>query len=131
MFTIPRGYVTPRQKAAALIVALIVDVIQMLGWQIFAWGAISPFQDGLDLITALALVSVCGFRWQLALAFGAELIPGLALFPTWTTFVLTIPTFHEAKAPQQPVAANPPTIVTATRIPPIAPLPEQETAAKQ
>ena len=121
MLPIPRGTITRKQKAAALVVAVIVDIIQVSLWPFFFEGAASPAQDVLDVITTIILVAICGFRWQLALAFIVELIPGLDLFPTWAAFILTIPTFDPGNQFQPPAPANP-TTVTATRVPPISPL---------
>src|SRR4051812_48172126 len=94
---IPKPEITPRQKAAALWVAGLVDFIQMPGFAFFGEGFASPFQDALDILTAIVLVAICGFRWQFILAFGLELVPGLALFPSWTMVVLTMPTQLEGR----------------------------------
>jgi hypothetical protein len=32
-----------------------------------------------------------GFRWRLVAALAVELVPGLALFPSWTAFVAMLP----------------------------------------
>ena len=94
---IPKPAISVRQKQAALWVAGIVDFIQMPGFMVFGEGFLSPFQDVLDVVTAMILVAICGFRGQFVLAFGLELVPGLALFPSWTMVVLTMPTQLEGQ----------------------------------
>jgi hypothetical protein len=92
--------VTKKQKRVAFGVALIADVVQLALFPLFAEGALSPFQDTLDVLVALTLLVTVGFRWRALLAFGVELVPGLALFPTWTAMVLTLPAVDEAGASQ-------------------------------
>jgi hypothetical protein len=105
----PKPTISRGQKNAALVVAGIVDLIQMPGFFVFGWGAASVFQDALDIITAFLLVAICGFKWQFVAAFAAELVPGLTLFPTWTMVVLTLQT-HDRPA------ADPATRVSASRV---------------
>ena len=92
---IPKPAISRRQKAAALVVAGLVDLLQMGGFGLFGWGFASPFEDALDLLTALALMAICGFKWQFVLAFFIELLPVADLFPTWTALVLTLRTARE------------------------------------
>ena len=42
-----------------------------------------PLEILLDIITALALWILLGWRWILLPAMVSEAIPGLAIFPTW------------------------------------------------
>jgi hypothetical protein len=83
---------TPKQKRIALAVAIVADVLQLALPFFFVEGALSPLADGLDLAVAAGLLLTLGFRWRTLLALGVELIPGLALFPTWTALVATLPT---------------------------------------
>jgi hypothetical protein len=96
---IPKPAISPRQKAAALAVAGLVDLLQMGGFLAFFEGAASPPEDLLDFLTAAVLVAICGFRWQFFAAFFMELLPVVDIFPTWTALVLTLPT---ARAPATP-----------------------------
>jgi hypothetical protein len=80
-----------RQKRIALAVAAAADLLQLGLAPLFAEGALSPFEGALDLVVALSLALIVGFRWRTLLAFGLELVPGLALFPSWTAVVLTLP----------------------------------------
>jgi hypothetical protein len=76
----------------ALGVAALSDIVQWLFFPVLSEGAASPFEIALDACTALVILLVVGFRWRLAIALAAELVPGLDLFPTWTAVVLSLPT---------------------------------------
>src|ERR1035437_4922129 len=114
---IPKPPITPRQKAAALAVAGMVDLIQMGGFAFFAEGILSPLEDGLDVIAALILTAICGFKWQFVLAFFLELVPVVDIFPTWTALVLTLPSASATPA------APPQIHVTQVSPPPPQPAP--------
>lgn len=83
---------TPRQKRIALVIAAAADLTQLAVAPLFAEGALSPLADALDVVVALALLLTLGWRWRNLLAMGIELIPGVALFPSWTAMVATLPT---------------------------------------
>lgn len=83
---------TVRQKRVALVIALVADALQIALAPLFAEGSLSPFADALDLAVAAALLLTLGWRWRTVLALGVELIPGVALFPTWTAMAATIST---------------------------------------
>jgi hypothetical protein len=100
---IQRPQLTRKMRRIAMFVALASDFIQIVGFPVFFEGALSPFDDILDVVTAVVLLILCGPRWQFALAFVLELVPGLSLFPTWTTFVLALPV-----APDNPTTLPPP-----------------------
>jgi hypothetical protein len=89
---------TRRQKRIALVVAAAADLLQLALAPLFAEGALSPFDVALDVLTAAALFGILGWRWRTALALGVELVPGLALFPSWTAMVATLP----SEDPPQP-----------------------------
>jgi hypothetical protein len=82
---------TARQKKIALVVAGAADLIQLALAPLFAEGALSPFDAVLDVAVAAALTGVLGWRWRTALALAVELVPGLALFPSWTAVVAMMP----------------------------------------
>ena len=48
----------------------------------------------------ITLVALLGFRWRFVLALAIELVPGAQLFPSWTAFVLSLPTVEQATPPQ-------------------------------
>jgi hypothetical protein len=81
----------PTRKKIALAIAALADAAQLGFFPVFGPGALSAPDDALDLVVAVALVLALGWRWRLLAALVCELIPGLALFPTWTAFVATLP----------------------------------------
>ena len=81
--------ISRRRKLAALLFAAIIDGLRLFSGGVI--GGIDPLDDLADIIAVVALLMIVGFRWQIALAFVAELIPGVAIFPTWTALVLTLP----------------------------------------
>jgi hypothetical protein len=83
--------VTPRRKTIALVIAALADAIQLGLFPIFAEGALSIPDDALDVVVAVVLLVTLGWRWRLVAAFALELAPGVALFPSWTAFVASIP----------------------------------------
>jgi hypothetical protein len=103
---IPKPPLSRGQKRAALAVAAVADVLQILVFPAFAEGVISPFQDVLDIIVAIILTAICGFKWQFVLAFGLELVPVADLFPTWTAMVLTLPSAAPTPPPPIQVSAT-------------------------
>src|SRR5215831_1038323 len=84
--------VTPGRKKAALVLAGLADLAQLGFFPIFGEGALSLPDDVLDVVVALVLLVVLGFRWRLAGALLLELVPGATLFPTWTAVVMSLPT---------------------------------------
>jgi hypothetical protein len=86
---------TPRQKRTALVIAGIADVLQIALAPLFGEGALSPFDALLDVLAAGALLLALGRSWRIALALALELIPGAALFPTWTAVVATMSTARQ------------------------------------
>ena len=90
-----------RRKAVALLVAGLTDLLQLVFFPMFFAGAASPFDWVLDLLTALVLTGIVGFKWRTLLGIVVELVPGLDLFPTWTALVLSFPS-----APKEPRAGE-------------------------
>jgi hypothetical protein len=74
---------SPRLRMA-LLVAIISDA---LGFGVLLF---PPLQWLLDAVTALALLIIMGFRWQLFFALAVEVIPAIQLFPAWTLVVLAM-----------------------------------------
>lgn len=88
---------TKRFSWAALAVALVSDLLSV------AFEFVPPLQIALDVVTALVLWALCGWRWPLLPALIVEAIPGLALFPTWSLVVGTLPLLPGGKnAPRPP-----------------------------
>ncbi|HUN87839.1 MAG TPA: hypothetical protein VMU28_03550 [Terriglobales bacterium] len=76
----------PEYRAAWLI-ALAADTIQIAVFPLFAEGGFSPSDTALDVVVAFLLIRLLGWHWAFLPSFGAELIPGLDLFPSWTAAV--------------------------------------------
>ena len=114
--------ISHRRKATALMVAGIADFAQIMLLPALGFGYV--LDDVIDILTAIILTAICGFKWQFVFAFGVELIPGLDLLPTWSAVALLIPsiptdTLHST----QPAAVNaskyPVIEVTGIAIPPV------------
>jgi len=80
---------TAREKRIALVIAGLSDLTQLALAPLFAAGALSPLDDALDFIVAGLLFFTLGRHWRIALALALELLPGMALFPSWTAMVAT------------------------------------------
>jgi hypothetical protein len=74
----------------AMILAIGADAVQLLVLPLFSEGALSPFDDVLDLAVAAVLVRMLGWHWEFLPAFAAELVPGLDLVPFWTLAVANV-----------------------------------------
>jgi hypothetical protein len=96
---------TSRQKLIALVIAGVADLAQLALAPLFAEGALSPLDTVLDLVTAAALLATLGWRWRTALALAVELIPGVALFPSWTAMIVTLPVSAAEAAPRRAALA--------------------------
>jgi hypothetical protein len=81
---------TPRRKKIALAVCAVADAVQLGLFPVFAPGGLSIPDDALDLTIAVILVVTVGWSWRLMLALAIELVPGVALFPSWTAFAATL-----------------------------------------
>jgi hypothetical protein len=87
---------TPRRKKVALAIAALADAVQLGLFPVFGAGGLSAPDDVLDFVVAVALVITLGWRWRLLVALALELVPGVALFPSWTAFVAMLPASPEA-----------------------------------
>jgi hypothetical protein len=81
---------SPVRVRAAWIVALAADAIQVGGLPIFAEGALSPWNDVLDVIVAAAMVALLGWHWAFIPTLVAESLPLVDLIPSWTAAVLFV-----------------------------------------
>jgi hypothetical protein len=59
---------------------------------IFKWVGelVPPIEWGLDLVTALALFAILGWRWAMLPALIMEAIPGVSVLPYWVLVVVTV-----------------------------------------
>ena len=99
--------VSPSRKKAALVVAAVADLVQLGFFPVFGEGALSIPDDVLDVIVAVALFALLGFKLRVLLALAIELVPGVALFPSWTAVVATLPTAEVKKVKAEIVAKAP------------------------
>jgi hypothetical protein len=100
--------VSPTRKKVALVIAGLADLIQLGFFPIFGEGALSPPDDVLDVVVAIALFATLGFKARLLAALAIELVPGVALFPSWTAVVATLPVEQPAKPIEPPAPQLPP-----------------------
>lgn len=93
-----------RRWRAALAAALVSDGLSF-GLEFLSLGLAEPVQLALDLLTALLIFILLGFRWGLLLPLVLEAIPALAAFPSWALAVAA----HAALDPEnEPSPAQPP-----------------------
>jgi hypothetical protein len=79
----------PRVRIA-LGLAVLADVLQMIGFPLFIEGAASPADDLVDLAMAGVLTFLLGWHWEFLPSFAAKLIPGVDMFPSWTLAVASV-----------------------------------------
>jgi hypothetical protein len=73
-----------RRLAAAFLVAAASDIISY--WT----ELVPPVQWAVDLVTALLLFVILGWRWAILPGLVAEAMPGLAAFPMWVLVVASV-----------------------------------------
>ena len=86
MITIRAG---PRMRAA-LVLAVIADLVQVLIFPMFLEGAGSPADDVLDVCLAGIFGLLLGWHWEFVPSFAGKLIPGVDLVPLWTLAVANV-----------------------------------------
>jgi hypothetical protein len=74
----------------ALLVAVVADVVQILGFPFFVEGAISPLDDILDAVVAVALTGLVGWHWEFTPSLIGKLVPGIDMVPFWTLAVVNV-----------------------------------------
>ena len=79
----------PRLRAA-MILAIVADLLQLVVFPIFVEGIMSPAEDLLDLGIAGALAYLLGWHWEFLPSFLAKLVPGVDLVPLWTIAVANV-----------------------------------------
>ena len=93
----------PRLKIA-FIVAIIADILQLIGLPIMIMGAESPADDVLDLCVGGLLGWLLGWHWEFAPSFLAKLVPGVDMVPLWTLAVANV--YRKARPKVAAAAAN-------------------------
>jgi hypothetical protein len=79
----------PRLRAA-MILAIIADLLQVVVFPLFVEGAASPADDILDFCIGAVMVWLLGWHWEFLPSFAAKLVPGVDLVPFWTMAVANV-----------------------------------------
>lgn len=79
----------PRLKAA-LGLAIVADIVQMIVFPLVIEGAASPADDLLDLGVGGLLSMLLGWHWEFLPSFAGKLVPGVDLIPLWTLAVANV-----------------------------------------
>ena len=79
----------PRLRAA-LILAIVADVVQIGVFPLFVAGAESPVDDILDLGMGAVLTYLLGWHWEFLPSFLGKLVPGVDLVPLWMLAVANV-----------------------------------------
>jgi hypothetical protein len=84
----PRPVSTPRLSKTRLVLAFLVAAAS----DVLSYGTafVPPVQWTVDLVTALLLFGLLGWRWALLPGLVAEAIPGVAVFPVWLLVVTSV-----------------------------------------
>ncbi|HEX9185693.1 MAG TPA: hypothetical protein VGB87_01390 [Vicinamibacteria bacterium] len=94
---------TPRRVWIARALAVAVDLSQLA----LLPAELTPLNNGLDVATAVAMLSLVGWHWAFLPTFLAELVPFVDLVPTWTLAVM-VATRGRVGAPPPTVVVEPP-----------------------
>jgi hypothetical protein len=106
------GLLTTRKIQAARAIAVGADLIQLGLFPLFGEGALSVWNDALDVGVALVLIRLLGWHWILLPSLVAESVPGLNLVPTWTAAVLFLTRGGVGPAPPEgPPPVTPPEVL--------------------
>jgi hypothetical protein len=92
---------------AAMVIAILADVLQLAIFPLFVTGLESPPDDLLDLGVGGLLTWLLGWHWEFAPSFLAKLVPGVDLVPLWTLAVANVyrKTKHATIAGEAPPAS--------------------------
>jgi hypothetical protein len=93
----PRPASTFRLSKTRLVFAFVVAAAS----DIVSYGTafVPPVQWTVDLVTALLLFGLLGWRWAILPGLVAEAIPGVAVFPVWLLVVASVALWGEMKRP--------------------------------
>ncbi len=75
---------------AAMALAIVADLLQVIVFPIFVEGVESPPDDILDVVVGGVLVTLLGWHWEFLPSFAAKLVPGVDLVPFWTMAVANV-----------------------------------------
>lgn len=94
----------PRLKAA-MILAVLADLLQIVVFPLFIAGAESPADDLLDFGIGAIMFFLLGWHWEFLPSFAAKLMPGVDLVPCWTIAVLNV--YRKSKRTVVATVGNP------------------------
>ncbi|HSB60627.1 MAG TPA: hypothetical protein VLI67_02835 [Vicinamibacteria bacterium] len=103
-----RPETTPRRVWAARLLAMTADFLQIGLFPFFFEGGLSPLNNGLDALVAIAMIALVGWHWAFLPAFLTELVPVVGLVPSWTAAVLIATRGAEAPPPPGALPPAPP-----------------------
>jgi hypothetical protein len=92
---------SPGRVRAARLIAMAADFIQIVVFPAFVGGAVSPWDDALDVSVAALMTWLVGWHWAFLPTFVSELVPFWDLVPTWTAAV-----FFATRGKGQPAGAE-------------------------
>jgi len=95
---------TPRRILIARVIAVAVDLAQFA----LLPAELTPFNNVIDVVTALTMLGLVGWNWAFLPTFLAELVPFVDLVPSWTLAVMFAT--RGPKAPDSPGAPPPPAL---------------------
>ena len=87
--TLPKRTAVPSRRRiwAARVLALAADAVQFALLPLVIGGAVSPINDAIDIVTAVALSALVGFHWAFLPTFIAKLVPFVDMVPSWSLAV--------------------------------------------
>ena len=75
---------------AAMAIAILADLCQLIVFPVFIEGGASPADDALDIGLAVTMTALLGWHWEFLPSFAAKLVPGVDLVPLWTLAVANV-----------------------------------------
>ena len=79
-----------RRLKAALGLAIVADIVQLIVLPLVIEGAASPADDLFDLGVGGLLSLLLGWHWEFLPSFAGKLVPGVDLAPLWTLAVANV-----------------------------------------
>jgi hypothetical protein len=102
---------TPGRIRTARAIAMIADLAEIVVFPAFMEGILSPVNDAVDVVVAVALTRLLGWHWAFLPTFLTEMVPVVGLVPTWTAAVFYVTSGAlppEATPPGAPSARSDP-----------------------
>jgi len=79
-----------RRVRAARLIAIAADLIQIVILPLAVAGALSPWDDALDVVVSIVMIRLLGWHLAFLPAMITELVPFADLIPTWTAAVFFV-----------------------------------------